>query len=275
MTYVSLEKKTSHSFQWLNHTTYIINYTVELFLSYYFNLKIHFPSFAVLFSLSMERKKGRGGSHIEELALVKAAAWAWYQHGSGAEGKPPIREYDLSITQKPPKPSRYKLEAAAAAMIKPREEEDLIIKSPSSSPSPPPLPNLFNSSYQLNNTNVSLLDKYEVERISMQLDRYIESENNGGGSRRENGKVASLSEIGTSDRKIRSNNCKTKKGKNSKRFWVAICGSRSDVVEALEDRRKVSYGNNTRWPEKNFAAAVKSDNHLLPREGGVHGECFW
>ncbi|KAI5648099.1 hypothetical protein M9H77_34104 [Catharanthus roseus] len=273
MTYVSLEKKTSHSFQWLNHTTYIINYTVELFLSYYFNLKIHFPSFAVLFSLSMERKKGRGGSHIEELALVKAAAWAWYQHGSGAEGKPPIREYDLSITQKPPKPSRYKLEAAAAAMIKPREEEDLIIKS--SSPSPPLLPNLFNSSYQLNNTNVSLLDKYEVERISMQLDRYIESENNGGGSRRENGKVASLSEIGTSDRKIRSNNCKTKKGKNSKRFWVAICGSRSDVVEALEDRRKVSYGNNTRWPEKNFAAAVKSDNHLLPREGGVHGECFW
>ncbi|KAL7094356.1 hypothetical protein ACP275_11G098300 [Erythranthe tilingii] len=96
----------------------------------------------------------------DELALVKSAAWAWYEHGSGSgsEGRP-IRESDASRTKTDPKPSRYKLEA------------------------------LRNNNNNNNNNNVrqvsklrssssgnnSLLDHYEVERISKQLDYYIES----------------------------------------------------------------------------------------------------
>ncbi|RZC57976.1 hypothetical protein C5167_005278 [Papaver somniferum] len=50
----------------------------------------------------------------DELAAVKAAAWAWFQHGSGCEGNgKPIHEFDHAnyATQRPIRPSRFKLEA--------------------------------------------------------------------------------------------------------------------------------------------------------------------
>ncbi|XP_010528565.1 PREDICTED: uncharacterized protein LOC104805631 [Tarenaya hassleriana] len=51
-----------------------------------------------------------GGGGYDDLAVVKAAAWAWYQR---KEGKPIMREFDLSkLTSRiTPRPSRYKLEA--------------------------------------------------------------------------------------------------------------------------------------------------------------------
>ncbi|XP_023551240.1 uncharacterized protein LOC111809120 [Cucurbita pepo subsp. pepo] len=46
----------------------------------------------------------------DDLAAVKAAAWAWYQHGSGSDSKP-MREFGLTRPTTLPKPSRYRLEA--------------------------------------------------------------------------------------------------------------------------------------------------------------------
>ncbi|GAY43702.1 hypothetical protein CUMW_076500 [Citrus unshiu] len=57
----------------------------------------------------MAKKKPR--SSTDELAVVKAAAWAWYQRGSGSEGKP-MGDFDVARTRRVVyKPSRYKLEA--------------------------------------------------------------------------------------------------------------------------------------------------------------------
>ncbi|CAA6664751.1 unnamed protein product [Spirodela intermedia] len=61
----------------------------------------------------MDRRKRRTGSD-EGLALVKAAAWAWYQRGVGDEGMP-AREVHTPKPPREPRPSRFKLEAAAAA----------------------------------------------------------------------------------------------------------------------------------------------------------------
>ncbi|CAI9767049.1 unnamed protein product [Fraxinus pennsylvanica] len=97
----------------------------------------------------MEKRNPRGS--VDELSLVKAAAWAWYQHGSGSDGKP-VPEFDLTRFKNVPKPSRYKLQA-----IKQDQE------------------NTDSSSSTLGVSNNSLLDKYEIERISKQLDLYIKS----------------------------------------------------------------------------------------------------
>lgn len=62
---------------------------------------------------AMDRRKRRTGSD-DGLALVKAAAWAWYQRGVGDEGMP-AREIHSPKPPHEPRPSRFKLEAAAAA----------------------------------------------------------------------------------------------------------------------------------------------------------------
>ncbi|KAI6687249.1 hypothetical protein NL676_024077 [Syzygium grande] len=95
----------------------------------------------------MERKKsGRRGS-AHELALAKAAAWAWYERWSWSERKP-IREYDIMGTPRALRPSQYKQEAKRLAQLakvqdeKEKEKED------------------------------SLMDPYEVHMISRHLDRF-------------------------------------------------------------------------------------------------------
>ncbi|KAG8383663.1 hypothetical protein BUALT_Bualt04G0037300 [Buddleja alternifolia] len=151
----------------------------------------------------MEKRKPRG-SIVDELALAKSAAWAWYNHGSGSDGKP-IREFDVSRTKIDPKPSRYKLEAM-----------NKLSKSPSN----------------------SLLDNYEIDRISSQLECYIESSRHAkyhGGDRG-----------GWRAEHVGEMNCK----KKSKRgFWLrhgVLCGaSRNEVVES---RRNFEYS--WRRPEK-------------------------
>lgn len=96
-----------------------------------------------LFSLNslVERKKPQ--ETTDELAIVKAAAWAWYQHGSGSEGKAKC-EFDIARSQRVARPSRYKLEAMRMAKESPAIH-----------------------------TNKPLLDTYEVQSLSRQLDRLI------------------------------------------------------------------------------------------------------
>lgn len=150
------------------------------------------------FSVSMERKKTRGS--IDEFAVIKAAAWAWYQRGSGSQGKQ-IREFDFMNWHRTPRPSRYKLEAMKITSC---ENESLLASHDDSS---------------------SLLDTYEIERISRELDFYIESSSGRHGDRSLHRRVVALSEIAMIG--------KRKGRKLMKGFWLrhaAVCGSRDDVV---------------------------------------------
>lgn len=161
----------------------------------------------------MERKKPKSSGSTDELALVKAAAWAWYQHGSGSEGKP-MRELDVTRTHQAPRPSRYKLEAMRLMM------EDTMEGSETSSPS---------------QTDNSLLDTYEIESISKQLDYLIESS-----SKRFYGKFfdkdphhhqKNLSSW-DSDNSTTSPMKHKKKKKFFKGFWpkhAVVCGTKEDV----------------------------------------------
>lgn len=102
----------------------------------------------------MEKRKTRGST--DESAVVKAAAWAWYQHGSGSEGNP-TRECDIAfMTRNAPRPSRYKVEAAMR-VAKDRRPNDH---------------NHYNESKAVH--NLSLLDAYEIRSISRRLDSLIE-----------------------------------------------------------------------------------------------------
>ncbi|KAI3699222.1 hypothetical protein L2E82_43361 [Cichorium intybus] len=95
--------------------------------------------------------------NLDELALIKVAAWTWYRHGPGSDQRT-ISESDYT------KPcdiivgsSRYKLEAMNKAHDDTRMSTRYI-----SNP-------LFSTDY----ADSSLLDVYEIERISMDLDHYI------------------------------------------------------------------------------------------------------
>ncbi|KAK7276215.1 hypothetical protein RIF29_17351 [Crotalaria pallida] len=163
--------------------------------------------------LLKERKKPNKDSTNNELEVVKAAAWAWYQHGSGSRGKA-VSEFDASRTthhhhhHAPPKPSRYKLEAL---MKMDKESED-------------------EGSSSIQTKNNSLLDAYEIESISRTLDNFIELESKhnkfGKGSNPANNN-ASLDDNGD----IRMKQKKILR----KWFWPghgAICCTVEDVIDA-------------------------------------------
>lgn len=98
------------------------------------------------FSTLMDHKTKPKKSEIiivDQSALTKSAAWAWHEHGSGSDARS-VREVDVRSSKTEPRPSRYKLELLR--------------------------------SLQLDHTHPnSLLDNYEIQRISKQLDHYIES----------------------------------------------------------------------------------------------------
>ncbi|XP_018730917.2 uncharacterized protein LOC104449735 [Eucalyptus grandis] len=173
----------------------------------------------------MERRKSRIRGSVDELALTKAAAWAWYERGSGSGGKP-IREYDVMKTSRAPRPSRYKQEAMKLAQLakvqheKEREKEKEKEKEKEN----------------------SLMDPYEVHVISRQIDRVIESsriyDSNYPGSAmvepHQNHWKYDLSSP-ESESSSGSKTQKKKKKKKSLRFWQkhrVMCGTREDVVEA-------------------------------------------
>ena len=83
----------------------------------------------------------------DELAILKATASAWFQHGSGYEGNAKS-EFDVTRTQRVARPSHYKLEAMRMAK-----------EAPSNS--------IYTNNYK------PLLDTCEVQCISRQLDRLI------------------------------------------------------------------------------------------------------
>nr|GMC56867.1 uncharacterized protein LOC109180383 [Ipomoea batatas] len=196
-------------------------------------------------NFSDRRKASRRRASADDAAMVKAAAWAWYQHGSGSE-RPLGELLRLERTEKVQKPSRYKLEAI-------REVEEGKRKPAHHQRSSSTIP--MSSSPSLS----SLLDKYEIQRISLQLDRYIENGHDDYcygvlGNTNDRRRVASLSESGTTERKT------TKAAPASfKGFWMrhaAVCGSSSaDVVETGS-----IIGRSSRWPPrgKRIFPAVKT-----------------
>lgn len=97
---------------------------------------------------------GGGGGGYDELATVKAAAWAWYQRN---EGKPMMREFDLKIrAARTPQPSRYKLEANKKMII----SENKVSK--------PYTNHLLCGDQETKISN--LLDPYEIKSISKRID---------------------------------------------------------------------------------------------------------
>lgn len=176
----------------------------------------------------------------DELAVTRAAAWAWYQRGSGSEPKP-ASEFGLTRTHhRVPNPTRYKLEAE---------------RSRSST----------------SDHGSHLLDSYEIDSISRHLERYIERVNNGdlGSHRRavflpgsdvsgvikKEGKKVEARENWPGHKSYQKPKEEEKK-KSSKGFWltrngVACGGSRDDVVEF--SRRVV---RERRPPEKGGGGAA-------------------
>ncbi|KAK4430436.1 hypothetical protein Salat_1344300 [Sesamum alatum] len=153
--------------------------------------------------------------------LVKSAAWAWYQHGYDPKGRLSVREFDVLRHKFEPKPSRYKLEAS-------RNVQESVSKSRT-----------------IRRASNSLLDNYEIERISKQLDSYIESSHAkySGGSP---GGVTEVKSKGVEKKKVA-------KGYFWLRSHAPLCGSsRDDVVES----KSLEYLRRSR-PEKAGVAVVE------------------
>eukprot|EP00262_Sarcandra_glabra_P016707 TRINITY_DN552_c1_g2_i1.p1 TRINITY_DN552_c1_g2~~TRINITY_DN552_c1_g2_i1.p1 ORF type:complete len:201 (+),score=11.41 TRINITY_DN552_c1_g2_i1:193-795(+) len=191
----------------------------------------------------MEKRKLR--ESVNEVALAKAAAWAWYQRGSGSEGKP-ISEFHLRRTRREPIPSRYKLEE--------EEDEDRAVDDQVESSEPHSL------AVSPTHTDISLLDSYEIERISRQLDCLLES------SRRIFSDGSSSPYINGRDHRnfVSSPENSTRRSKMAGKvngFWlrhaVGICSSRGDEVEAS------LLGRGTRRTKQNSMA--RSLGSLTPR----------
>ncbi|CAH2079621.1 unnamed protein product [Thlaspi arvense] len=97
---------------------------------------------------------GGGGGEGDELATVKAAAWAWYQRN---EGKRMVREFDLTTrAARTPGPSRYKLEANKNMIL----SENRVSKSCTN--------HVLRGDQETKFS--SLLDPYEIKSISRRID---------------------------------------------------------------------------------------------------------
>lgn len=169
-----------------------------------------------------KRKKSRPPSIADDLAIVKAAAWAWYQRGSGSDDRP-MTEHDFTRSHRAYVPSRYKLEAMKKTC------QESTTKGSHSPPSP-----LSSPSY----TDNSLLDHYEIERISRELDYYMESSGAHRSHRRE---VACPEREKSGKKKSKSGNSKKKSGFWWMRRGGVVCGSKDDVVESGGVRRPETY----------------------------------
>ncbi|KAJ6827022.1 serine/arginine repetitive matrix protein 1-like [Iris pallida] len=115
---------------------------------------------------SSNPQEQQGGGAADELSLVKAAAWAWFQHGSGCSHSKPVDD-GLTRTRtrrRPgdPRPSRHRLETL----------------------SPP---------------GSHLLDRYEIEQITKELNHLIVSTKERSNNRRQPAaerKASGLARIG-------------------------------------------------------------------------------
>ncbi|CAN1122973.1 hypothetical protein LINPERPRIM_LOCUS2982 [Linum perenne] len=178
------------------------------------------PSSWLLSGLIGRRKHGGlktsdgDDDHNSNLALVKAAAWAWYQHGSGSsEGKPPVAEFEVARVKPAARPSRYMLEAMRSTGLTP----------------------------PLNRRRDSLLDAYEIQRISKQLGSFMEESSRSRGGVDRNGYSAALLHP-------QETASKEKNGSSSRALITRLrqyhgpitCGALKDVeISALVRRRRV------------------------------------
>ncbi|KAK2376856.1 hypothetical protein QL285_077605 [Trifolium repens] len=172
--------------------------------------------------INHRKKPNNNNNHIKDdhnhinnedhLDLVKAAAWAWHQHGSGSchEGEGSSEFYfRRSTTHRAPRPSRYKLELEAMTSTEKEATQSSTI-------------------LHEKDESRSLLDAYEVQSISKQLNHLIESNNN----RNRNKLVNSANNIASKSVDDGVKEIKKKK-KVRKGFFLkhgAICGREGDVV---------------------------------------------
>lgn len=206
----------------------------------------------------MEKKRPRGST--DESAAVKAAAWAWYQHGSGSEGTP-AREYDAARPRHVPRPSRYKLEA-----MRSKAKEGKIL-----------LGHNYSKSNTQTTTNVSLLDEYEIQSISRHLDSLIDQYSDNEDFRRKD----SFSDADRDDHSVVMKNNNNKKNNVKKtnslrgfliRHAAAVCGTREDVVETatrdfLEGRRRGTEDDRRVLPVVMAATGRPRWNHVMHSRG--------
>ncbi|KAK2638546.1 hypothetical protein Ddye_026341 [Dipteronia dyeriana] len=143
----------------------------------------------------------------DKLSIVKAAAWAWYQHGSRYQSEFVFtRTTDQRVVANY-KPSRYMLQA-----MKIVAEEETILETSSSSSGP----------IQTDNNSL-LLDNYESETISNKLDQLVESRDD---------KFCDETKK-SSSKEGSSAMLKKKTQRVIRAFWVrhgVVCGTRQDVV---------------------------------------------
>ncbi|XP_062104888.1 uncharacterized protein LOC133816368 [Humulus lupulus] len=176
----------------------------------------------------MEKNKVRGNT-TDESAVVKAAAWAWYQHGSGSDGNP-TREYDVKVRSRHvPRPSRYRQESA---MIKAKLGVNVHLDHHDSSK--PTVGSL------------SLLDAYEIRSISQQLDSLIQCsradhrECNNDEEAFSDNYITISSSSGRSSREVIRKTKFTNLKKLMRGFWlrnaVAVCSTREDQVVDMRRR---------------------------------------
>ncbi|CAA0814557.1 Unknown protein [Striga hermonthica] len=165
----------------------------------------------------------------DQLALAKSAAWAWLQHGPESNGRL-VREHDASRPKIEPKPSRYKLEVLR------NNVQEIEYNYNSKSPSVISLTSCSRKSGQN-----SLLDNYEIERISRHLEHYIESSH-----AKQTDRVSNKLVVGQKKKKKKKNTTHAK--------GFVSCGSSSDDVAVQRPRPEkarvavVDVANCRPWP---------------------------
>ncbi|GKD42340.1 hypothetical protein Tco_1266985 [Tanacetum coccineum] len=142
---------------------------------------------------------------MDQFAITRAAAWAWYERGSLLEHNL-IRESDFKRKRDyKPRPSRYKLEAMKQQQKETHEAPSCI--------------NLGTGRH----VEKSLLDRHEINRISKELDCYVGSS-----------KVESIDGRDHGGRRTVSKETKSKtRSKKHNGFWMRhglVCRSSSDDV---------------------------------------------
>nr|XP_004490846.1 uncharacterized protein LOC101510325 [Cicer arietinum] len=171
-------------------------------------------NFSFLNSLTQSKKPNiKDSINNEELSLVKAAAWAWYQHGSGSchDHQEASSEFHVTRIHRTPRPSRYKLELEA---IQSMEKE--VIKE-----------------------EYSLLDAYEVQSISSHLNRLLESNNNNNHNYK---KIVNSMSNNIAIKSVDDGIQRTKKKKIRKGFFLkhgAMCGREGDVVDPISVSKNI------------------------------------
>lgn len=178
----------------------------------------------------------------DESAVVKAAAWAWYEHGSrggSQSGKPilPTREYDVAcrMSHRAATASRYKLEAMA------KQGEG-------------PINVHRNVGSRDDGGSSGLLDTYEIESISREMDGLIQSTT----SNSTGGHMMMMT--------TKKQQQKNKKNKWTSGIWprhAVVCGSSGEDVLAVETR---ALGDGLlRRPQNRLVPIVSMANCRRPR----------